>query len=198
MPELNMRVAKTENMVYVGRRRGTSEAAPPSRTPSLVAPRSRSCRARTSASASVPVRRFPTGRAADATGRWREPLLVSPASSYLHGVVLARCGISRGPPALEAFSSHLSFRIDECSAMSKRQMMQGKEEGEDRRPGGPVAISRSSRKLVAFHPKGRSRSWVSPGKPAENLEQQQFFVSADDAPHSEATQVEGNQQQGLG
>ena len=39
--------------------------------------------------------------------------------------------LSREFPAFEAFSSHLSFRIDECSAMSKRQM-QGNEEGEER------------------------------------------------------------------
>ena len=162
MPELNMRVAKNENMVCVGRRRGTSEAAPPSRTPSLVGSRSRSCRARTSASASVPVRRFPTGRAADAAGRWREHLhgvchpLCTAWTSYLGSMWRVET-LSRGPPALEAFSSHLSFRIDECSAMCKRQM-QRKEGGEERRPGGPVAKSRSWRKLVAFHPKGRSRS----------------------------------------
>ena len=107
MPELNMRVAKNENMVYVGRRRGTSEAAPLSRTPSLVASRSRSCRARISASASVRVRRFVTGSRSWPCRRCGtmerssscEPCVI--VSSWLFvtrfaplgPVVLARCGM---------------------------------------------------------------------------------------------------------
>ena len=214
-----MRVAKDENMVYVVRRRGTSEAAPLNRTPSLVASRSRRCRARTSASASVPVRRFVTGSLSWPCRRCGtmerasscEPCVI--VSSWrchrfapLGPVVFSRCGMwipcRGGPPALEAFSSHLSSRIDDCPAMyvkatDARKRRRRREE--TRRPCCKTAIFAQ---VGRFSPKGSlpqlssgsvlvsTKPWETSGKIWSSSS---FFVSADDVHHSQAMQVERNE-----